>query len=198
MQRITVAVLAVLAIWGALFGWQYLAVPGYAENGAMAHHFSGSPVSFYMHMFFAPLALLLGGFLVVGRVWHNRAVSVPLSYLYIVSSLLAAAGSVELALNTKGNLAVMVGLLVLFALWAYVTVRFALFIRLGNWIEARRLFIRSFAMALASPVTRLLLMAYFLMPIGDFQTAYAWITWLGWLPNVFIAEWWIRRRGAVL
>lgn len=193
MQKILVAVLVVLAIWGALFGWQYITVPDYSETGAMAHHYSSSPESFFLHMLFAPLSLFIGAYLVVPKVWHSEKIGPVLVFSYVISCGFAAIGSVELALNTKGTVEVLVGLLALLSLWVFVTIQLCVQMIKGDHAAARRWFIRSFALALASPVTRLLLLVYFMVPITDFQTAYAWVTWVGWVPNIVIAEWYLRR-----
>jgi hypothetical protein len=55
--------------------------------------------------------------------------------------------------------------------------------------------VRSFALTFGAVTLRLYLIPSQIAGM-DFVTAYQWIAWLSWVPNIAIAEWWIvsRRR----
>ena len=68
-----------------------------------------------------------------------------------------------------------------------------------RYAEHRRWMIRSYSLMFAAPMLRLLSLIYYtLLDAGlvafSFETAYAGIAWLCWVPNILLAVWFTRRR----
>jgi uncharacterized membrane protein len=87
----------------------------------------------------------------------------------------------------------LLGLSVLFTTWT--ALRMVLARRIG---DHRRWMIRSFSLIFAGVMLRILSPVYAVLSgIGlvsfSFETAYTWIAWLSWVPNLLIAVWITRK-----
>jgi uncharacterized membrane protein len=91
----------------------------------------------------------------------------------------------------------LLGLSILFTTWT--ALRMVLADRIG---DHRRWMIRSFSLAFAGVMLRVLSPIYAVLSgVGlvsfSFETAYTWIAWLSWVPNLLIAVWFTRRPKPV-
>jgi uncharacterized membrane protein len=91
----------------------------------------------------------------------------------------------------------LLGLSMLFTTWT--ALRMVLARRIG---DHRRWMIRSFSLAFAGVMLRVLSPIYAVLSgVGlvsfSFETAYTWIAWLSWVPNLLIAVWFTRRPKPV-
>jgi hypothetical protein len=68
-------------------------------------------------------------------------------------------------------------------------------IRAGHVNAHRHWMLRNFALTFAAVTLRIYLGAFAAMGI-PFETFYAWLGWLCWVPNVVLIEWYIRRKNA--
>ncbi|WP_380872280.1 hypothetical protein ACFB49_32250 [Sphingomonas sp. DBB INV C78] len=65
-------------------------------------------------------------------------------------------------------------------------------------IEAhRRWMVRSYALILAAVTLRIEL-PLLVMTFGEFDPAYRIVAWACWVPNLLVAEWWLRRSPALI
>lgn len=147
------------------------------------------------HYIGAGIALVIGAgqfvpavrsrFLAVHR-WMGR--------LYVVSALAGACSGFAMATRSSGGLVGHFGFGVLALAWVWTTAQAYLYIR-GGQIEAhRRWMIRSFSLTFAAVTLRIYL------PIAQytgipFDTAYAAISWLAWVPNLALAVVWTSSAG---
>jgi hypothetical protein len=53
--------------------------------------------------------------------------------------------------------------------------------------------IRSYSLMFAAPTLRLWLPLLIIAYQGEFRPAYLWVAWVCWVPNLLVAEWYIRR-----
>jgi hypothetical protein len=161
-------------------------------------------VEFFLgvHVLSGILALLVGPFQFVG--WIRRRflpVHRLLGAVYIAGATGLGLTGLVLAPTAYTGLVAVLGftfldLAMLFTTWT--AVRMVLGRRIG---EHRRWMIRSFSLILAGVVLRLLTFIYSaLSAIGltdmTFETAYAGISWLCWVPSLLIALWVTRRPTA--
>ena len=70
-----------------------------------------------------------------------------------------------------------------------------------RYADHRRWMIRSYSLIFAAAMLRLLSLIYFTLSGAglvafSFETAYAGIAWLCWVPNILLAVWFTRRRTA--
>ncbi len=58
----------------------------------------------------------------------------------------------------------------------------------------REWMVRSFALALAAVTLRIELPVLLSVVHASFHPAYITVSWLCWIPNLVVAEWWLRRK----
>jgi Predicted membrane protein (DUF2306) len=147
-----------------------------------------------VHAGFAATALILGPFQFVrslrqARPWLHRWVG----RTYAVCSLVAGAAGLVLAFGARTGLVSTAGFGCLGALWIAATT-LAWRAALGRrFAEHRRWMIRSYAMTFAAVTLRIYLPFAFVSPWG-YDNAYRAISFLAWVPNVIVAELYLRRR----
>lgn len=187
-------ILWVLAVLVALVSWRFLVAEIELVMPAMLHHAQDRPLALYAHIGLAPVALAL----LPLQFWSRLRVRKPglhrwLGRLYGVSILISGVAGAVLALTTaEGGIAAS-GFLLLSLVWLGSTAR-------GVWLamqrriaEHRVWMIRSAALTLAAVTLRIQL------PIGiatvGFEISYPLIAWACWVPNLLVAEWWLRREA---
>jgi uncharacterized membrane protein len=155
-----------------------------------------------VHVLSGMLALATGPFQFVSKI-RRRFLRLhrSLGVIYIASCTgLGLSGLVLATTSYAGwttSLAFgLLGLSVLFTTWT--ALRMVLARRIG---DHRRWMIRSFALIFAGVMLRILSPLYGVFSaLGlvsfSFETAYTWIAWLSWVPNLMIAVWFTRRLKA--
>jgi len=156
-----------------------------------------------VHVLSGVLALLIGPFQFVGRL-RRRFVRVHryLGATYVASATSLGVSGLILATSAYTGLVASLGftvldLTMLFTTWAAVRM-----VAAGRYGEHRRWMIRSFSVILAGVMLRVWTPLYGVLAgagIVDFsfETAYAAIAWLCWVPNLLIAIWFTRRSSEV-
>lgn len=151
-----------------------------------------------LHIVGGMLALLLGPWQFVGGVrarWPRLHRVMGRGYVLGVGA--GAVGGLLLAPTAFGGFVSTLGFSCLGLLWAGTTVQAIMAIRRGDVPEHRRWMVMSFSLSFAAVTLRLMLGAIAgldaagVAPVS-FETAYAAIAWLCWLPNLIIAVLWTR------
>jgi uncharacterized membrane protein len=152
-----------------------------------------------VHVLSGMLALVVGPFQFVGKI-RRRFLRLHRCFgvIYIASCTgLGLSGLILATTSYAGwttSLAFgLLGLSILFTTWT--ALRMVLARRIG---DHRRWMIRSFSLIFAGVMLRVLSPLYSLLSgVGlvsfSFETAYMWIAWLCWVPNLLIAVWITRR-----
>jgi uncharacterized membrane protein len=169
----------------------------YAQRSAVVQAF------FYLHIVFAGLALLVGGFQFSRKLrrrhprlhrWIGRT--------YVASVLLGGVAALVMSFFSSVAFLGLFGFGTLAVLWIWTTYRGYRSARSGDFASHQAWMIRSFALTYAAPTLRmwLLLLMLVQLPLGidDAQAAvnaYAPVPFLCWLPNLVIAEYIVYRRG---
>jgi hypothetical protein len=113
--------------------------------------------------------------------------------LYVLAVVIGGVAALALAPHSFGGLIAHVGFGLLAVCWLGSTLNSYRHIRQRNLSMHRSWMIRSYALTLAAVTLRLYLpssqVAGFPMTV-----AYPAIAWLCWVPNLLIAEWFIRSR----
>lgn len=163
-------------------------------------------VEFFLgvHVLSGILALLVGPFQFVGRI-RRRFLRAHrfLGAVYIASATALGLTGLVLAPTAYTGLVAVLGftfldLAMLFTTWT--AVRMVVARRIG---EHRRWMIRSFSLIMAGVMLRVLSVTYYgLAAVGivdfSFETAYAAIAWLCWVPNLMLAIWFTRHPADVV
>ena len=186
-------IVAVLSVGVGLYGLSYLsghgAPPGVAGNRAGLGWL-------VVHASCAGAALVLGPWQFFAGVRLRRpAVHRWIGRSYVVLCLVGAISGAMLAWNTTAGEVARWGFLLLALTWLSVTALGYLAARRRDFVSHRRWMIRSFALTFAAVTLRLYL------PLSlagglSFAFAYPLIAWLAWVPNLAVAEAWIRTRRA--
>lgn len=190
--RLWWGVAGLLSLLVALFSYRYLPGVGPLAPNVMANAFAKPWL--IVHVAGAATALLIGSAQFIGPLrrripfvhrWTGR--------LYAVSCLVGGAGGFGLALGSTAGPVAATGFGLLAVLWLATTAlgwRMAL---ARDFTAHRRWMIRSWALTLAAVTLRLQMVAIPLVP-ADPVAVYAAIAWLCWVPNLLVAELYLRRR----
>lgn len=188
------AIMSLLAVMIGLVSLRYVLpeVPMAAQN-VVANLFARPWLA--IHAAAASIALIIGPFQFIrarnGRRprWHR--VSGP---VYVAACLVAAPSALVLAFGLTAGPIAGVGFAVLSLVWFYVNVRGLQAVLKGRYAEHGRWMVRSYALTFAAVMLRLYL------PLGhmalglDFLTVYRASAWVSWIPNLILAEAWLRTR----
>ena len=152
---------------------------------------------FYLHVYSA-IFVLLAGFTqfnprILGKYPMLHRV---LGYLYASFVLLLAAPSgIYIGWFANGGLIAQTSFIVLGIFWFWFTAN-AIKLIIERKIKAHRnMMYRSFALATSAITLRLwkVILVYLFRPAP--MDVYQVIAWLGWIPNLLIAEWLIRKKN---
>jgi uncharacterized membrane protein len=188
----TLWLIAILSFAFGLYGLSYLvgrpAPPGPATNAARYPWLA-------IHAVCAGAALLIGPwqfFAPIRRRWPALHRWMGRSYV----TLCAIAGSVGLFLawNASSGDVARSGFFVLAIVWLGCTgMAYTRALR-RDFIAHRAWMTRSFALTFAAVTLRAYL-PLSAVPHLSFQMIYPWTAWASWIPNLAIAEWWLRSGG---
>lgn len=178
----------------ALMSWRFLVLGVEASMEVMLYHAQQRPVQFFAHVLLGPLALLL----TLLQLWVWLRVSHPvlhrwLGRAYALCVAIAGVGGLFLAINTNAGPVAGWGFGLLAVAWIGTTARGVWLARARRFKEHRHWMIRSAALTFAGVTLRIYLPIAIVSDM-PFQTAYVAIAWLCWVPNVLVAEWWLRRN----
>ena len=156
-----------------------------------------------VHVLSGILALLIGPFQFVGRL-RRRFVRVHrfMGATYVASATTLGVSGLILAPTAYTGPVASAGFTVLDLAMLFTTWTAVRMILAGRYAEHRRWMIRSFSLIMAGVMLRVWVPIYDgLAAAGivdfSFETAYAGIAWLCWVPNLLLAIWFTRHRIAV-
>ena len=183
-----------------------LAVAGYAVTMSFAPElrpsfvralFAERPVAAFVHFMGGAIALVAGAFQLNTRL-RTRFIGVHRWFgrLYVVAVVIGGVAALALALHSFGGLIGHAGFGLLAVCWMGSTLNAYRHIRQGNLSTHRNWMIRSYALTLAAVTLRIYLPSSQLAGI-PMMVAYPAIAWLCWVPNLLIAEWFVRSRHAL-
>jgi uncharacterized membrane protein len=155
--------------------------------------FAARPWGIYTHVLFGAIGLGLGpfqfrrGLLVRNRPLHRR-----IGQVYVVASVMVGVSGMYMAWYSSGGWITHFGFGLL-GLATFITALKAYFHIRGREVASHREWmIRNYALLFAAVTLRieLPLLAGFM---NEFDTPYAIVSWLCWVPNLLVAEWYVRR-----
>ncbi len=196
-------------------GWVILTLLSLVTISFVAHYLTFDPESYFaeqrelylrrefvlgVHVLCGILLLIIGPFQFIG--WIRRRL-VPLHRTLGATYLAAATGlgvsGLILAPTAYTGIGASLGFTFLDLAMLLTTWTAFRMILAHRYAEHRRWMIRSYSLMFAAPMLRLLSLIYYtLLDAGlvafSFETAYAGIAWLCWVPNILLAVWFTRRR----
>jgi uncharacterized membrane protein len=188
------SVMVFFAIGVAAYAFQFLSVGIQNALPAMAYHVPDRLLPASLHFGIGGLVLLIGPFQFVPRIrsswprlhrWMGR--------IYVAGCLLSGIAAFMLASSTNAGPVARTGFSLLAVFWIITTTMAFLKARGRDFFAHKRWMIRSYALTLAAVTLRIYLpvsMAGFGMP---YNVVYPIISFACWVPNVIVAEWFLRR-----
>jgi hypothetical protein len=175
----------------------YSAVPlGKLVHPQMKLAFEAHRTAILTHIFCSAIALVFGPWQFVAGLRARRPVLHRWSgRLYLLAGVLPGgiAGLVVSGFAFGGAIN-QLGFAVLAVLWLASGAQAYRTIRAGRVNAHRQWMLRNFALTFAAVTLRLYLGSFAAMGLA-FETFYAWLGWLCWVPNVVFIEWYIRRQA---
>jgi hypothetical protein len=191
---IAFGLMTLLSLYVAIHGLSYLVgtrAPPVVEDNGMGM------TTLVVHAGAAGVALLLGPLQFLEFIRKRaRTLHRWIGRTYLVACLVGGVSGGLLAPFTAAGPIAAWGFLLLALFWLWVNAlgwRAAAIKR--DFDEHKEWMIRSFALTLAAVTLRLYLPAAMIAGL-EFVSAYQWIAWLAWVPNLLIAEAWVASRRA--
>jgi len=194
-QKVGWILLLLMAVLPVLFSLGYLSMNpedfNFTQQKAV---YTAHITMLMMHIIAAMLAILIGPFQFLPGLRKGRLLKVHrwLGRVYLLSILFGGIGGLYMAQFAYGGIITELGFGALASLWLYSGYRAYRHIRNKEIEQHREWMIRNYALTLAGLMLRVWVPLS--GPAGiDFTTAYMFIGWLCWVPNLLVAEWIIRR-----
>jgi len=150
----------------------------------------------YVHAGGAATALLFGAFQFIAALRRRRGVHRWLGRVYAAGCVSGGVAGLILAFGTAAGPIAAWGFGLLAVTWLYTTVRAWIAARATRFDEHRQWMTRSFALTFAAVTLRLYMALLPVMGVS-LLAGYRAIAWLAWVPNLVVAEWYLRlQRGA--
>ena len=155
--------------------------------------FQAHPIGIYAHIFASIVALVFGPFQFSRRLrqknirlhrWSGRA------YL-LIGVLVGGVAGLYMAQFAFGGLTSRVGFTLLAVVWLYSGMMAYLAIRRHDVERHRTWMMRNFSLTLAAVTLRCYLGLFFAAGLS-FEDFYPLLSWLCWVPNVLVTEWFIN------
>lgn len=185
----TLLAIAVAAYAGAAIFSTQLRTPFVADL------FAKAPASALGHLAGGLIAILAGAFQVSSRM-RSRSLAVHrwLGRVYVTGVLVGGVSGLRLSLSSTGGLVTHFGFGMMAVLWLGATIMAWVRIRSGNRAAHRVWMFRSYALTLAAVTLRVYLPLSQMagLPFDQFYQA---VSWLCWVPNLLVVEWFVLSRA---
>lgn len=193
IRKVAWVTMTSLAIFVGIYGGMSIVTPA-ARTGFVQNLFDTASVAITMHLAGGMVAIIFGAFQVNSRLrarylathrWLGRA--------YVAAVVVSAIGGLVLATNSDGGLVGHFGFAMLAVCWLFSTLNANRYIRAGDTTTHRAWMYRSYALTLAAVTLRIYLPLFQIAGFG-FDVAYPLISWIAWVPNLLIVEWFVLTR----
>ncbi len=152
--------------------------------------------AFFTHVF-TSVFVVLAGFTQFYNPFQKKFNSIHRQfgkvYVIIVVLISGPAGFI-MSLYANGGWTSQLGFAILSILWIYFTARAYVAIRQKDFQLHGKFMIRSYALTLSALTLRAWKFVIVMIMQPHPMDAYQVVAWLGWIPNLIIAEWLIRRN----
>lgn len=153
-----------------------------------------SPLGLQAHIAASGFALLMGPF----QFLKGLRRSAPglhrwMGRIYVAACLVGGLAGGAIAMFSSAGPVAGAGFLLLAFAWLLTTSMALRAALVRDFVSHERWMIRSFALTLAAVTLRIYLPPVFIFQM-DFVPAYTLIAWIAWVPNLLIAELWLRAR----
>ena len=194
VRKIAWLTMIVLAMLVGIYGGLVIFTPA-VRPPLLQNLFDTVPLAVITHLAGGLIAIIVGAFQVNSRL-RARFLSAHrwLGRLYVAAVVVGAVGGFTLALGAHGGLVAHFGFGLMAICWLFTTSNAYRYIRAGDTVTHRQWMLRSYALTLAAVTLRLYLPAFQMAGYG-FDASYPLISWISWVPNLLIVEWFILTRN---
>lgn len=186
-------VMTFMALGVAVYATAMVAFP-HLRNPFDTQLFGKLPLPVFLHLTGGAIAIATGAFQVNKSLrnrflnWHRWT-----GRVYVIAVCVGGSAAFVMALQSTGGLPSHFGFGMLAVLWVGSTLMAYFHIRAGRVAQHRQWMLRSYALTLAAVTLRIYL------PLSQgygipFEPAYITISWLCWVPNLLVVEWWILAK----
>lgn len=188
----------IFAVLIALLSFRFLALPMAEAFPVMLSHIELRPTAFLAHVIAASVALALGVFQLIARLRNRRpGLHRWMGRAYVLAVVIGASGGLMIGATAPGGLSAQVGFSLLAVLWLATTLLALAHIRARRIAAHRRWMIYSYALTFAAVTLRLQLPFFEMLAGMEYHAASNWVAWTAWVPNLLVAEWWLRKGRAM-
>ena len=156
---------------------------------------AGWYIMLYIHASASLIALALGPFLLSRKIRNkNQTLHTQLGKIYYIGILFGGLSGLYLAFHATGGIVSTFGFGLLSIFWLS-TAGIALYQIKQRQIEQhRKWMIRNYSLTFAAVTLRVWLLFFILLAgVENYITSYTIISWLCWIPNLLIAEFYLRK-----
>ena len=195
VRKIAWVTMTILAMLVGIYGGLAI-ITSTVRPPLLQNLFDTVPIAVTTHLAGGLIAIIVGAFQVNTRL-RARYLSAHrwLGRLYVAAVVVGALGGFVLALGSDGGLVAHFGFGMMAVCWLFATANAYRYIRAGDTVTHRAWMLRSYALTLAAVTLRLYLPAFQIAGYG-FNAAYPLISWISWVPNLLVVEWFILTRTA--
>jgi len=194
VRRLAWSTMTLMALGVAAYaGTALIATP--LRNPFVRDIFANLPIAISLHLAGGIVALVLGAFQVNSRL-RSRFLSIHRwsGRVYVFAAVVGGVAGFTLALHSFGGLVTHFGFGLMAICWVVATLNAYRHIRRGDLIAHRAWMLRSYALTLAAVTLRIYLPLSQIAEI-EFEAAYQVISWLCWVPNLLVVEWFVLARN---
>ncbi len=196
LQRLPWIVASALALAIGLYALRFVQADASLLPPGLRANFQAHPIAFTAHTTAGALALLAAPLQLLSGLRSRRPrVHRWTGRLYFAACLIGGVAGLRIAFGTAYGPVAVAGFSGLALAWLATTTAGFMAAREGDYERHRAWMLRSVALTFAAVTIRLQLAGIVAFRL-DFATGYAAASWLCWLPNLVLAEWWIRKRAA--
>ncbi|MGE3316385.1 MAG: DUF2306 domain-containing protein [Planctomycetaceae bacterium] len=184
-----------LAALVAAYAVVFLLVPEFG-SAQFKQKFATIPLATWMHLSGGAAALVLGPWQFRPKLRDRRPkLHRRIGWLYALAVLIGGSAGFRMALISYGGMITHFGFGLLALLWLITLVMAIRTVKRLDFDAHRNWMIRNYSLTLAAVTLRIDLAVTGAAGI-PFETAYQWISWVSWVPNLLVAELYLRMSSS--
>ena len=193
-SRYGLYVMAGLSVCVALASVRFLFMELSDAAPAMVGHGDLRPWSFYFHVAGASVALMVGPWQFFSGI-RNRLPAAHRGFgiTYVIACLVGGISGLDIGYHSPNGPVAATGFVVLGVMWLSTTGLGLVNILKGNIMSHKRWMVRSFSLTFAAVTLRLYLPPLFANGL-DPVIIFGIVAWVSWVPNYFIANYFILKN----
>lgn len=153
-------------------------------------------IMLYTHIAFGVVALVIGPFTLFEKFrGKNIQRHRMMGKIYIISILFSGVSGLYLAIHATGGWVPKLGFGFLSLFWLLSAFQALSKVKHKKIHDHQKWMIRNYSLTFAAVTLRIWLLLFtLLVGFENFKLSYAIISWLCWVPNLIVAEWFIHRK----